>query len=86
MKKIFILSFIFLLFLINPASAKIIANEKVNNTKVETARKIIAELQKDMQSFTERGLGPFVAAIYDRDGNLVVKIANSVVNKSFENM
>ena len=38
-----------------------------------------------MQSFTKNDSGPFVAAIYDNEGNLVVKVANSVVNEQCSN-
>ena len=63
----------------------IISNEKVDISKVETARKIISELQKDMENFTKEGSGPFVAAIYDSKGKLIVKTANSVVNEQCSN-
>ena len=58
----------------------IISNEKIQNSKVETAKRIISELQRDMKKYTDKGAGPFLAAIYDKDGNLIVKAANSVVN------
>ena len=64
---------------------EIIANENIDRTKVEVASKIIAELQKDLPSFTKDGSGPFVAAIYDEKGNQVVKVANSVVNEHCSN-
>ena len=67
------------------ANAKVISNEKIDRAKVETASKIIKELQKDMPSFTKNGSGPFVAAIYDSKGKLVVKVANSVVNEHCSN-
>ena len=70
---------------INSVNAKVISNEKINKEKVETASKIIADLQKDMQSFTKKGSGSFVAAIYDDKGNLIVKVANSVVNENCSN-
>ena len=46
---------------------------------------IIKELQSEMSSYTNNGSGPFVAAIYDKKGNLVVKVANSVVNETCSN-
>ena len=85
MKKILILIMFLAVSIYNEAYAKIISNEKIDNTKVATASKIIADLQKDMQSFTKNGSGPFVAAIYDNEGNLVVKVANSVVNEHCSN-
>ena len=66
-------------------NTKVISNEKTDKTKLETANKIIADLQKNMKSFTSQGFGPFVAAIYDDKGNLVAKAANSVVNEKCSN-
>ncbi|MBQ8459165.1 nucleoside deaminase [bacterium] len=69
----------------NSSVTKVISNEKIDIQKVKVASKIIAELQRDIPSFTQNGLGPFVAAIYDEMGNLVVKTANSVVNEHCSN-
>ena len=79
MKKIFVILCLFILFATNPIQAKVISNEKIDNAKVETASKIITNLQREMSDFTKAGAGPFVAAIYDDKGNLVVKVANSFV-------
>ncbi len=84
MKKIIILSILSLCFA-TCVNAKVISNEKIDNNKVKIATEIITDLQKDMQSFTSKGSGPFVAAIYDEKGNLVVKVANSVVNEKCSN-
>ena len=85
MKKLILTAMVFILSFSNIANAKVISNEKIDNKKVETASKIISGLQKDMQSFTSKGSGPFVAAVYDSKGNLVVKVANSVVNEHCSN-
>ena len=85
MKKLLITIIILAIQFVCVANAKVISNEKINDTKVKTASKIITELQQDMPSFTKNGSGPFVAAIYDSDGNLVVKVANSVVNEYCSN-
>ena len=61
------------------ASSGIVANEKPDSLKIATASRIIAGLQHDLASYTEQGCGPFVAAIYDGDGNLVAKMPNTVV-------
>lgn len=61
--------------------AEIIANEEKDPQKIETARKIIRELQKDLKKFIAEGSGPFIAAIYDEQGKLLVKTANSVVRE-----
>ena len=62
------------------AWTEVVANEPVDFTKVAEAEKIILALQERMPAYIAEGAGPFVAAIYDRQGNLVVETANSVVN------
>jgi len=84
MKRLFIITFI-LASLVLPTQAKVVSNEKIDNNKVKVAAKIIKELQAEMSSYTDNGSGPFVAAIYDDKGNLVVKVANSVVNETCSN-
>lgn len=84
-KKMIMLTFVVMFCLTNSVNAKVISNEKIDQAKVETASKIITDLQKDMKSFTAKGSGPFVAAIYDDKGNLIVKVANSVVNEQCSN-
>ena len=61
------------------ASSAIIANEEPDMEKITRARRIIAGLQHDLEKFTEKGSGPFVAAVYDGDGKLVAKMPNTVV-------
>lgn len=85
MKRLFIITFVAVFCLAGNVEAKVISNEKIDQTKVETASKIITGLQKDMRNFTAKGSGPFVAAIYDDKGNLIVKVANSVVNEQCSN-
>jgi tRNA(Arg) A34 adenosine deaminase TadA len=63
----------------------IIANEKIDNSKLIKASKIILELQQDLKKYINKGCGPFLAAIYDSNGNLVAKAANNVVKKSCSN-
>jgi tRNA(Arg) A34 adenosine deaminase TadA len=84
-RNLVILSFVIMLSITNMANAKVISNEKVDKAKVDKASKIITGLQREMQSFTKKGSGPFVAAIYDDKGNLIVKVANSVVNENNSN-
>ena len=60
--------------------SNIISNEPVDISKLEKAVKIISELQSDMKNYTAEGSGPFLAAIYDKNGDLVVKTSNTVVN------
>ncbi len=85
MKKSWYNFFAFFGMFINSAGTKVISNEKIDKRKVETASIIISELQKDMRTYTNKGSGPFVAAIYDDKGNLIVKTANSVVNEHCSN-
>ena len=84
-RNLVILSFVMILFVTNSANAKVMSNEKIDKAKVAKASKIITRLQREMQSFTKKGSGPFVAAIYDDKGNLIVKVANSVVNENNSN-
>lgn len=60
-------------------SSDIIANEEPDAAKIDIARRIIAGLQHDLEGYTEKGSGPFVAAVYDGDGKLVAKMPNTVV-------
>ena len=85
MKKFIILMLAIVLCSANSVYAKVISNEKIDKVKVEKAAKIISGLYKDMPSFTRKGSGPFVAAVYDENDNLIVKVANSVVNENCSN-
>ena len=58
----------------------IISNEPVDESKVSKAYEIISKLQAEMKNYTAKGAGPFVAAIFDETGKLIVKTSNSVVN------
>jgi len=66
----------------NNVLKNIISNEPLEEEKVQRASKIIAGLQNDMKTFTDNGAGPFLAAIYDCEGNLLIKTSNSVVNET----
>ena len=60
------------------ASSDIVSNEEPDAAKINRARRIIAALQHDLEVFAGKGSGPFVAAIYDAEGNLVAKMPNTV--------
>ena len=60
----------------------IIANEEINQSKLKKAQEIILQLQKEMPAYIAKGHGPFLAAIYDEKGNLIAKMANSVVSEN----
>ena len=60
----------------------ILSNEPIDAQKAEKAAAIILALQKELKEYIAQGAGPFLAAIYDKKGNLIAKAANSVVNKT----
>ena len=57
----------------------IVANKKISAYKLAQAREIILNLQKELPQYIKKGYGPFLAAIYDDKGKLLVKAANSVL-------
>lgn len=63
----------------------IVSNEKINPVKLERAKKIILELQNELKSLIAEGAGPFLAAVYDAEGKLIAKTANSVVSEGCSN-
>lgn len=63
----------------------VIANEKIDNSKLIKAGKIMLDLQQELKKYIDKGYGPFLAAVYDSNGNLVAKAANNVVDKSCSN-
>ena len=63
----------------------IISNENIDNNKIEKAKKIISELQNELKTLIKNDIGPFLAAIYDEDGNLIAKETNSVVHEKCSN-
>lgn len=63
----------------------VIANEKIDDLKLINATKIILNLQQELKKHIDKGCGPFLAAIYDQNGNLISKAANSVINESCSN-
>ena len=64
---------------------KIISNEILNEDKIKNAKKIILDLQNELNECIENGCGPFLAAIYDEQNNLIAKSANSVVQSNCSN-
>lgn len=64
---------------------KVFANEKIDYKKVDNAKKIITELQNDLDNYVKNGCGPFVACICDENGNMIAKASNSVVNEKCSN-
>ena len=64
---------------------KIISNEKINKEKLKLAEEIISNLQNETLDRIEKGYGPFLAAIYDENGNLISKESNSVIENNCSN-
>ena len=61
---------------------RIIANKEIDQQKLSRAKEIILNLQKELPGYIAKGSGPFLAAIYDGNGNLIAKEANSVVSEA----
>ena len=59
-------------------SSGIVSNETPDKNKIAEASRIIAALQHELEELAELGSGPFAAAIYDAEGNLVAKMPNTV--------
>ena len=60
----------------------IVTNTKTDEQKLQKAEKIISNLQKELRDYIKKGHGPFLAAIYDENDNLIAKEANSVVSQN----
>lgn len=60
----------------------VISNEKIDDLKVKKATKIILGLQQELKKYIAKGHGAFLAAIYDSNGKLIAKTANSVIKES----
>ena len=71
-KKIFVILIIIL-------HSSLSANAEITQQQYETARKIILGLQKETPKHFKHNYGPFMAAIYDANGNLIAKAQNSVI-------
>lgn len=65
--------------------SEIISNTKIDKDKLDFARKVILNLQQELKECIAQGCGPFLAAIYDKNNNLISKCANSVVNECCSN-
>ncbi len=56
-----------------------VANEEPDPQKLARASAIILQLQQETREAVAQGSGPFMAAVYDEDGRLIAKAANSVL-------
>ena len=63
----------------------IISNEAADEKKLKRATEIIIGLQNELKDYIAKGHGPFLAAVYDENGKLIAKTANSVINETCSN-
>ena len=63
----------------------ITANKEINEAKLSKATEIIIGLQNELKDYIAKGHGPFLAAVYDENGKLIAKTANSVINETCSN-
>ena len=52
---------------------------------MQKEKKIILNLQEELKSLIDDGFGPFLAAIYDENHNLIAKSANTVEKENCSN-
>ena len=69
----------------NSLNDEVVSNEKINEEKLENAKKIILQLQSEIRDYIAKGSGPFLAAVIDEKGNIISKTANSVVSEGCSN-
>jgi tRNA(Arg) A34 adenosine deaminase TadA len=85
MKKTLLIMMLSSLFMSSNLNAQVISNEKINEEKLDNARNIILQLQNEMKDYIANGSGPFLAAVFDEEGKLISKTANSVVSEVCSN-
>lgn len=59
-----------------------LSNAPIEPEKLHRAAQIILTLQEELKTYIAQGSGPFLAAIYDENNQLIAKAANSVVNET----
>lgn len=64
---------------------QVVANEKIDDKKLQQAQDIILQLQTELREHIAQGSGPFLAAVYDDKGSLIAKTSNSVVTECCSN-
>ena len=85
MRKTLFSSLFAYLFRSKTSKAKAISNEKINLTKLENAKKIILQLQKELDDHISNGSGPFLAAVIDENGKIISKTSNTVISEGCSN-
>jgi len=63
----------------------VIANEKINSAKLAQAQEIILKLYRELPGRIAKGYGPFMAAVYDKNGKLIAKTVNTVMHNKCSN-
>ncbi len=63
----------------------VIKNSQIDKNDFDFAISVIKSLQNELESYTEKGSGSFLAAIYDENRNIIAKCANTVVNDNCSN-
>ena len=64
---------------------EVVSNEQIDIDKLNKAKSILIKLQKELENYISLGHGPFLAAIYDENENLIAKCSNSVINDNCSN-
>ena len=85
MKKTLFSSLFSYLSLFKRAHTEVISNEKINSAKLKKAKKIILQLQKELDKHITNGSGPFLAAVIDENGKIISKTSNTVITEGCSN-
>lgn len=67
------------------STKNIVSNEEININKIKRAEEIIYRLQEELKTVIKTDAGPFLAAIYDSEGNLISKATNTVLKEKCSN-
>lgn len=63
----------------------IVTNEKIDSDKLQKATEIITSLHQQLKKYIRNGSGPFLAAIYNNNNQLIAQTANSVISECCSN-
>ncbi len=69
----------------NEPPQNVIANEPIDAAKLARAAAILRQLQQEVKDCIAAGSGPFLAAVYNEEGQLMARAANSVVCENCSN-
>ena len=68
----------------NNLNAQVISNEEINDAKLLNAKKIILQLQDEMNDYITQGSGPFLAAVIDENGTAICSIKYDEVEQFYD--